>query len=615
MVYKGKTHKAYDRRTIEIVLIALTGGVLFPLGAGSVGFTVFRASIFVIAGTAALFYLLRYPLYRRGFLQKSVLLLPLMLFFYSILLSTFLSSNTVPIMLGSTYKAYGSIVFFAIIMACLYIALALSGKKNSAEPYAVAYRIGISIVAVSLSFDLLNGSYFQGERPGGLFLLSVLYAMYLSVLYIYGIFYRKELSLTYTQWLLTQALIAGVVFSTRSRAAIILVVLVTITGLIYRIKRKAKISSYAWRIGAFISIIVVGIFFWSGAAGRLLNMDRLAYGIEYRYALVSHAVSQANMVPLLGYGYGNIQQAFGTYKPLPEILQTSSDVDGIAFDSAHNIFVDTWLQFGVLGFISFVFLVIYSLLLCWKNRHEKHAGFLFVSLLILTLQLSVTVTMIEAQPLLWLLILMPLTRYGSLSKRLTRVILSYVPLLAIVFAMTVLFCYSLDTNRSLLRVEQVAIFPLKTNKTQIIRGSDYNGENLAWNYEAQSNMHHSYNAADIHVPEGTEVIAMVAGTVSFVRNTDCNNGTFSAIIIKDYSGLHYLYSHLAHDSIPYFAGQPVPQGAVIGKVGSEKCSQNAAPHLHIDVSRAEPHRGSLYSDFVMLDIQRFLARSYQSIPE
>lgn len=101
--------------------------------------------------------------------------------------------------------------------------------------------------------------------------------------------------------------------------------------------------------------------------------------------------------------------------------------------------------------------------------------------------------------------------------------------------------------------------------------------------------HHDYPAADLPVPAGTPIVAMVDGTIVTATEagtypTDPNRcGTTIAIAGND--GAHYLYCHLSHLAVT--TGQTITAGTPIGLSGGQPGTPGAGnttgPHLHLAI--------------------------------
>lgn len=84
-----------------------------------------------------------------------------------------------------------------------------------------------------------------------------------------------------------------------------------------------------------------------------------------------------------------------------------------------------------------------------------------------------------------------------------------------------------------------------------------------------------HSGVDIGAPSGTPVVATASGTVV---SAGWNGGYGKAIVIQHGDTQQTLYGHLSEISVQ--AGQTVPQGTVIGLVGST--GNSTGPHLHFE---------------------------------
>jgi peptidoglycan LD-endopeptidase LytH len=157
------------------------------------------------------------------------------------------------------------------------------------------------------------------------------------------------------------------------------------------------------------------------------------------------------------------------------------------------------------------------------------------------------------------------------------------------------------------------VFPLKTTKQAIYSGSDGPGGNAKWCYTSRSNCHHSnYNAADIHAPTNTAVVAARGGTVvpgSLHANP-------ARLRIKGDDGLWYYYTHLLPGSITVNEGDRVEAGQTIGLIGTSGDAEGTAPHLHFDVSSVENgfSRPGVEATQYLIDSQPALLESFNALP-
>lgn len=155
-------------------------------------------------------------------------------------------------------------------------------------------------------------------------------------------------------------------------------------------------------------------------------------------------------------------------------------------------------------------------------------------------------------------------------------------------------------------------FPLVTTKGAIKTGV---GGGI-WCYSSQANCHHDYNAADIHVPVGTVVIAAKEGTVVLSRDRASSCGS-SVVILGSDSNVYY-YTHMQLGSIKVAKGQSVEAATPLGQVGEKACG--TAPHLHFDMQPPPATNrpgcsGAACSGYAFLNVQPVLIKAYGGLPE
>lgn len=125
--------------------------------------------------------------------------------------------------------------------------------------------------------------------------------------------------------------------------------------------------------------------------------------------------------------------------------------------------------------------------------------------------------------------------------------------------------------------------PRLTARLRGAGGPSYDGyyiRPLAFGYISQGL--HGYNGIDIAAAPGTPVFASAGGTVIIARQGGWNGGYGNYVVIQHDNGTQTLYSHLR--AVSALAGAVVPQGEIIGSVGST--GRSTGPHLHFEVRGA-----------------------------
>lgn len=129
-------------------------------------------------------------------------------------------------------------------------------------------------------------------------------------------------------------------------------------------------------------------------------------------------------------------------------------------------------------------------------------------------------------------------------------------------------------------------FPLVTSKDMMLGGSDGNPKtsNDVWCYTKTTNCHHDYNAADLMVPEGTQVVAVRSGTIQSINQSSsgAGSGLRASLTLKDDASGIWFMTHGQPGSITVQKGQKVTAGTPLMKVGNNAAADNTPSHLHID---------------------------------
>ncbi len=99
---------------------------------------------------------------------------------------------------------------------------------------------------------------------------------------------------------------------------------------------------------------------------------------------------------------------------------------------------------------------------------------------------------------------------------------------------------------------------------------------------------HIHHAIDILAPRGTAVLAAVDGTIRKLFTSAAGGLT---IYQFDRAGeLVYYYAHLDRYAPGITEGMNVPQGTVIGYVGTSGNAPPGTPHLHFAIERLGPEK-------------------------
>jgi murein DD-endopeptidase MepM/ murein hydrolase activator NlpD len=114
-----------------------------------------------------------------------------------------------------------------------------------------------------------------------------------------------------------------------------------------------------------------------------------------------------------------------------------------------------------------------------------------------------------------------------------------------------------------------------------------------------------HRATDIIAPRETPVVAAISGKVLRLKQNPAGGTT--AYLVDDESRYVYYYAHLSHYSDRITEGMEVPQGFVIGYVGTSGNAPADIPHLHFQAMRLNPGQRD-YWNGKPVDVRLFMKK-------
>ena len=116
----------------------------------------------------------------------------------------------------------------------------------------------------------------------------------------------------------------------------------------------------------------------------------------------------------------------------------------------------------------------------------------------------------------------------------------------------------------------------------------------------------THRATDILAPRGTPVLAAISGEV--VRLSQNAAGGITAWLVDDARHYVYYYAHLDHYSDQLTQGLKVPEGFVIGYVGTSGNAPPDTPHLHFQAMRLREGQRDWWNG-IPVDVRQFMIRT------
>jgi murein DD-endopeptidase MepM/ murein hydrolase activator NlpD len=117
-------------------------------------------------------------------------------------------------------------------------------------------------------------------------------------------------------------------------------------------------------------------------------------------------------------------------------------------------------------------------------------------------------------------------------------------------------------------------------------------------------------ATDILAPRETAVVAAIAGHVVRLRQNAA--GGITAYLVDEERRYVYYYAHLAYYSTSITEGLEVPQGFVIGYVGTSGNAPPDTPHLHFQAMRLGPGQRDWWNG-TPVDVRPFMTKTGKAV--
>ena len=213
--------------------------------------------------------------------------------------------------------------------------------------YFWGYQHTIDYLKKANSDFLLNSPYARDilmqKRAIGTFPSPNIFAGYLIVVFFLACYARQMLNSSLASFQIAAITFAIILTKSFGACLSLAVSLIVLFFLFYKDSKKQRLLVMVYFIFVTLSIAFIILSKW----GRLMNLENPHNPIMQRlnYWRISIAVIKDH--PFLGIGSGNFQEVFLKYK-----VGWSTDTR-----YSHNIFLQTWLETGILGLAAMGFLI------------------------------------------------------------------------------------------------------------------------------------------------------------------------------------------------------------------------------------------------------------------
>lgn len=246
------------------------------------------------------------------------------------------------------------------VSTALVVLLAVTvGSACGVRPFVRGVALGgllvlglsLAVAAISPATGLMPDGY-QGGTLRGLYvhrnlLAEVLTPAYLAALVVAFRAPRRLLK----RLVLAGALLGGILLTRSSTALAAVLAATAVAMLVAAVQRVPRRHRHIPLLGAG-AVVAAGVTLVAANPGdvlALLGRDSTLTGRALIWQIVQRLIADR---PLLGYGWG------ATWDPTDRIRTTVSTLAKFDVPSAHNGYLDAWLQVGAVGLAAFLLLVL-----------------------------------------------------------------------------------------------------------------------------------------------------------------------------------------------------------------------------------------------------------------
>jgi len=437
---RGKQYSGLDNFLLVIVQIGIYLTLLTPLVVHNKFLFPFVApkGFYLMALVEIVFFSWAILVFRRPEFRPNVnnIFKAFVVFIIVLILSTILSTDISESFWSKPERMTGLLMWLHLFV--LYLVVSSVFKKKD---WLKIFMASLIVAVIVCLFFLLEKLGIQG-LPVGLGGSTIGNSSFLGTYLLFNLFFaiylfKKMKGLRILISLAFIVLLLTLMFST-ARAAIIvffagfvLLVLLLLLNTSYR--RVAKLMLI---VGFVAYIIGLGLFNWySGPVHEWLTQ----FMGRSRQAVWESAWHGFEDKPLLGWGMGNFSFVFHRYFNSKMYL---SDEYGpnTRFDRAHNILLDTLVDSGILGLISYITLYIIILLECVKNYTKLGAMTASVPIVILTTHFTQNMTVFDT-PVSFLMMILVFAFVSSAGANQREGKSNYSPIIPVVSVVLLVICF------------------------------------------------------------------------------------------------------------------------------------------------------------------------------
>ena len=373
--YSFLSHARFARALSLVVLATILGTNLLRSVVGAAGLTAIVITELVLATLMLLA--------RRRVVRWNA--------FLPISLAVFLAWCTISYFWSYYPKA--TLVGLASQLSFAVLALAISATRDTIQLIRAVGDVLRVFLGTSLALEIIagvlidgpipflgiKGNLINGEGIQGLFgSRNAFMLISLIALVTFIIEWRtKSVAREIALWSIFGAALC-VLLAASPVGFVTALVVVVIAALLY-VLRKMDVSVRRGTEIAAVSVLGLGLIIAWALRGRVLEALSSSEVLQYRLSLWGEELRLATMKPLEGWGW------VGLWPRKTQPFTVMNSGSGDIHNSGLNIFLDTWLQVGIVGLVLLLILLGFAYARSWQLATSKKSELYIWSPLVLTI--------------------------------------------------------------------------------------------------------------------------------------------------------------------------------------------------------------------------------------
>lgn len=381
----------WDTTRWLLILVAVTpllymGGVYYPFVVPKVIY--FRTLVELAVVAIAIYAVGARENLNLAIFKKKIVWLPLVFLAFSYLSAIF--GLDFYHSLWSIFERMDGLVTLTHLIVYFYLVLVVFTKEDWRKFFIANGAVAILVALYALGqyfgiswFEDLEDSRVKGTIGNAAFLAS-----YLGIMFFVALYLAHETASRFARigWRFAGALSLVTILMTQTRGTIVAGAVSLLVFFVWWSLSATEKRYKVYAISGMCALAAVGILGYEyrtslshssiPVVARVASISLNDPTTMSRLFIWKNSLAAFTERPILGYGMENFEYVYNRFYD-PQIVAEEW------FDRSHNVYIDQLIHGGVIGFLLYLFILLYAFYATWQYaRRERFAGMLFFFLLL-----------------------------------------------------------------------------------------------------------------------------------------------------------------------------------------------------------------------------------------